>query len=157
MLQGDLEGSANWLDKAIALSPNYSQGYYSRAFSDMLAGTTDTSLPHFETALALSPLDPFVYAMHAGRSLSFMIDGEYQRAAEVGEKAARAPGAHFIIDMIALIGLSLNRDRKKAQIWADRIRSRRPDANQSLFFASFPFADSGIKNRISSALARYGF
>lgn len=157
MLQGDLESSAHWLENSITLSPNYSQGYYSSAFSDMLAGKTDTSLPHFEMALALSPLDPFVYAMHAGRSLSFVIDGDYQRAAEVGEKAARTPGAHYIVDMITLIALSLNRDQEKAQIWADRIRTRRPDASQALFFASFPFSNSGIKDKISEGLGRYGF
>lgn len=157
MLQGDLESSAHWLEKSITLSPNYSQGYYSSAFSDMLAGKTDTSLPHFEMALALSPLDPFVYAMHAGRSLSFVINGDYQSAAEVGEKAARTPGAHYIVDMITLIALSLNRDQDKARIWADRIRTRRPDASQSLFFASFPFSHTGIKDKISEGLGRYGF
>lgn len=157
MLEGDLESSANWLDRAITLSPNYSQGYYSHAFSDMLAGKTDTSLLHFDTALALSPLDPFVYAMLAGRSLSFVNDGDYQSAAEAGEKAANAHGAHFIVDMIALIAHSLNQDPKKAKFWADKIRNRRPDASQLLFFASFPFSNIGIKNKISNALGRYGF
>ncbi len=157
MLQGDLASSAYWLDKAIALSPNYSQGHYSHAFSTMLAGKTENSLPHYDTALALSPLDPFVYAMLAGRSLSLVIDGDYAQAAEAGERAAHAPGAHYIVDMIALIGHSLNEDPAKAQVWADKIRKHRPDANQSLFFASFPFSKSSIKDRLSDALGRYGF
>lgn len=157
MLQGDLERSTDWLDRAITLNPNYSQGHYSHAFTDLLSGQTKHSLPHVEKALALSPLDPFVYAMLAARSLSFVIDGEYELAAESGEKAARAPGAHFIIDMIALIAFSLNKDTKKAQFWADNIRVRRPGANQDLFFASFPFSNNEIKQTISNALAHYGF
>lgn len=157
MLQGDLERSTDWLDRAITLNPNYSQGHYSHGFTDLLSGQTQHSLPHVKKALALSPLDPFVYAMLAARSLSFVIDGEYELAAEAGEKAARAPGAHFIIDMIALIAFSLSDDTKKAQFWADNIRVRRPDANQDLFFASFPFSNNEIKQTISDALERYGF
>ena len=157
MLQGDLERSTDWLDRAITLNPNYSQGHYSHAFTDLLSGQTKHSLPHVEKALALSPLDPFVYAMLAARSLSFVIDGEYELAAESGEKAARSPGAHFIIDMIALIAFSLNKDTKKAQFWADNISVRRPGANQDLFFASFPFSNNEIKQTISDALAHYGF
>jgi TolB-like protein/Tfp pilus assembly protein PilF len=156
MLQGDLDGSVHWLDNAITLSPSYSQGYYSHAFSNLLAGKTVTSLSHFEIALALSPLDPLAYAMMSGRCLSFVNDGDFERAAEAGEKAARAPGAHFIVEMIALIAHSLNEDPAKAQIWADKIRRQRPDANQALFFSSFPFSDTKIERRISDALSCYG-
>lgn len=81
----------------------------------------------------------------------------YGKAAEAGEKAAHAPGAHYIIDMIALIAFSLNQDNPKAQYWAENIRIRRPDASQSLFFASFPFSDPRIKLIISKALSKYGF
>lgn len=157
LLDGELESSLGWLDRAIALNPNYSHGYYSHAFTDMLSGNSDISLDHFSAALALSPLDPFVYAMLAGRALSLVAKGEYESAAEAGEKAARAPGAHFIIDMIAVIAHSLNQDQKKAQFRADKIRTRRPDASEELFFASFPYANTEIKHHISDALTRYGF
>ena len=157
MLQGDLAASSNWLDKAITLSPSYSQGHYSHAFSNMLSGKTADSQQHFDKALSLSPLDPFAYAMMAGRSLSFAIDGDFQRAAEMGEKAARAPGAHYIVDMIALIGHALNSDDERARAWADKVRQRRPDANSSLFFESLPFSNPGITEKLSGALAQFGF
>lgn len=157
MLQGNLESSVTWLDRAISLNPNYSQGLYSHAFTDLLSGQTTLSLPHLEKAISLSPLDPLAYAMLAARSLSYAIDGEYELAAESGQKAARLPGAHFLIDMIALIALSLNQDQEKAQFCADNIRIRRPDADQGRFFASFPFSDPEIKNKLAGALARYGF
>lgn len=157
VLDGDLDSSIGWLDQAITLNPNYSQGYYSHAFTNMLSGNSGPSHDHFDKALALSPLDPFVYAMLAGRALSFVAEGDYESAAKVGEKAARAPGAHFIIDMIALIAHSLNHDREKAQVRSERIRMRRPDASEKLFFDSFPYSNAEIKHRISDALTRYGF
>lgn len=157
LLDGELDTSLGWLDRAIALNPNYSHGYYAHAFTDMLSGNTGVSLTHFDKALALSPLDPFVYAMLAGRALSFVNEGQYGSAAEAGEKAARAPGAHFIIDMIAVIAHALNEDQEKAQFRADKIRNRRPDASEALFFDSFPFSNTEIKHRISHALTLYGF
>lgn len=157
MLRGDLEASVSWLDKSITLSPNYSQGFYSYAFSNMLAGKTAASLDHYDTALTLSPLDPLAYAMLAGRCLSFAINGDFESAAQAGEKAAKAPGAHYIVEMIALIGHSLNDDKEHAQAWAEKIRAQRPDASQTLFFESFPFSNDNIKQRLSGALAQYGF
>jgi TolB-like protein len=157
VLDGDLDSSIGWLDQAIALNPNYSQGYYSHAFTNMLSGNSSASINHFDKALILSPLDPLVYAMLAGRALSFVAEGDYESAAEAGEKAARAPGAHFIIDMIAVIAHALNHDQNRAQIRSDRVRMRRPDASEKLFFDSFPYSNSQIKHRISQALTHYGF
>jgi len=157
VLEGDLDNSLEWLDRAINLNPNYSQGHYSHAFADILSGNSAASRTHTDTAIALSPIDPFLYAMLAARSLSFVIDGDYQQGAVAGEKAARAPGAHFLIEMIAVIAYSLNQDKMNAQFWADNIRVQRPDASQALFFGSFPFSNPQIKQRISGALSRYGF
>lgn len=157
MLRGELENSVTWLDRAITLNPNYSQGHYSHALADLLSGKTDASFPHLDTALALSPLDPLAYAMQASRALSFIIDGEYQQADLAGEKGARTPGAHYLIDMIALIACSLNSNEVGATYWAENVRRRRPDASQAAFFASFPFSCSTTRQTISSALARYGF
>ena len=120
-------------------------------------GPFSSALPHYEMALKLSPLDPFVYAMLAGCSLSQSIDGNYQEAASTGERAASSPGAHYIIDMIALIGHALNEDKALATKFAGKVRERRPDASRELFFQSFPFADAANKERLSDALAEYGF
>ena len=157
MLRGELENSVAWLDRAITLNPNYSQGHYSHAFADLLSGQTNASFPHLDTALTLSPLDPLAYAMQAARALSFIIDGEYQQADLAGEKGARTPGAHYLIDMIALIACSLNGNEAGATHWAGNVRRRRPDASQAAFFASFPFSCSTTRQTISSALKRYGF
>lgn len=157
MLQGELENSTQWLGRAITLNPNYSQGHYSHAFADFLGGQTEASFRHVDTALELSPLDPLLYAMRAARALSLVIDEDYEDAELHAEEAARTPGAHYLIDMIALIACSLNGSRERAERWAGHIRKRRPDANQSLFFASFPFSSDTLRKRLAGALARYDF
>ena len=52
------------------------------------------------------------------------------------EGNAQAPGAHFLIAMIAVAAHSLNGEQDKAKTWASNVRNRRPDANSAQFFAS---------------------
>ena len=156
-LQEDLERSTDWLGRSIALSPNYSHGHYSHAFIDIMSARPENAVMHVETAFELSPLDPFLYAMFGIRALSNVIEGDYKSAAEWAEKAARAPGAHFLIAMIAVAANSLAGYQERAQFWVDDIRSRRPDANQQHFFASFPFSSAEVRRKISDELRIYGF
>ena len=155
-LQKDLERSNDWLDRSIVLSPNYSHGHYSHAFTDILSARPENALAHVDTAFKLSPLDPFVYAMFGVRALSFVVEGDYKSAAEWAEKAARAPGSHFLIAMIAVTANSLNHNQETAQFWVNNIRSRRVDANQRHFFASFPFSNAEVRRKISDTLAICG-
>ncbi len=40
-LVGDLDGGLPWLERATALSPNYAQGIYARAWTETLAGQAE--------------------------------------------------------------------------------------------------------------------
>jgi len=156
-LEGALESSFDWLDRAITLSPNYAQCIYSRAFTDVLSGSAASARSHVDAALQLSPLDPLLYGMRGVRSLSFVTEGDFGNAASWAEKAARSPGAHYLITMIAVIAHSLDGNVEKAAYWATVVRDRKPDACAAQFFDSFPFADPKARERISSALGAYGF
>ncbi len=155
-LEGELESSFDWLDRALTLNPNYAQCIYSRAFTDVLSGRPDNALRHVDQASSLSPLDPLLYAMRGVRTLSLITEGDFDNAAVWGEKAARSAGAHYLITMIAVIAHSLDRNDEKAAFWADIVRKRKQDACAQQFFQSFPFTDPDTRNRISGALARFG-
>lgn len=156
-LLDDLECSNEWVARATALNPNYAQGFYARSVTDMLAGKTAAALAHSDRALALSPLDPLKFGMLAGRTMIHMINGDYERAAKAGERAARAPGAHFLVAFSTMIAHSLNKNHSRAQYWADYIRKQRPDANQASFFTLLPISNVKIRQLMSDVLARYGF
>ncbi len=155
-LEGALESSFDWLDRALTLSPNYAQCIYSRAFTDVVSGNAASARSHVDDALQLSPLDPLLYGMRGVRSLSFVTEGDYENAAPWAEKAARSPGAHYLISMLAVIAHSLDGNDDKASTWADVVRGRKSDACAAQFFESFPFSDPETRERISGALARFG-
>ena len=56
-LEGDLESSLAWLERATSISPNYAQGIYARAWTESLRGAPSTARTHVDLAMRLSPLD----------------------------------------------------------------------------------------------------
>ncbi len=156
-IEGNIDDGVGWLDRAISQSPNYAQGIYARAWADTIAGRGEQGRENVELALSLSPLDPFRYAMLGVRAFAFFLRGELAEAAVLADEAARSPGAHVLIAMIAVALHGANGDQAKAQKWAENVRVRAPKVSQREFFQSFPFDDLPARERISKALAARGF
>jgi TolB-like protein len=157
LLRSDLDGSLPWLDRANALNPNYAQAKYSRAWVEALQGAAAKSRSNVDQAIALSPLDPMLYAMLAVRAFSHIVLDEPARAADWAERAARSPGAHALIEMIAVASHGLNQDDARARYWAASARARDPSLSKATFLRAFPFQDAHTRKRISETLERYGF
>jgi TolB-like protein len=156
-LTGEIDASLGWFERAIQLNPNYAQALYSRAWSEMIMGQSEQSQHDVDAALSRSPLDPLRYAMSATRALSHLQREERPLAAEWAENAARAPGAHHLIGLIAVACHHLNGDQQSAARWADRIRRRTLAVTSESFFRSFPFADRATQMQIGIALQAHGF
>ena len=155
-LEGDLDGSQGWLERATTISPSYAQAIYARAWTHALSGRGPDGKSDADAAMALSPLDPLHYAMLATRALGHLVCREDAEAARWAERAARAPGAHVLIAAIALAAHQLNGDPARAAAWAANVRERAGSLRQRDFFRSFPFADPGARERLAAAFAAYG-
>jgi hypothetical protein len=86
-----------------------------------------------------------------------MVIGEDLAAAQWAERAARAPGAHVLIAMIACATHAITGDDRRATEWAANVRSRNPVLTRADFFRSFPMKSEVTKARLASALERCGF
>src|SRR5690606_24300407 len=75
-LEGDLDGSSAWLERATTISPSYAQAIYARAWTHALSGRGPEGKADADVAMALSPLDPLHYAMVATRALGHVVCGE---------------------------------------------------------------------------------
>lgn len=157
LLRGDLDGSLPWLERANLLSPNYAQATYSRAWTQSMLGMAAESQANVTAALAWSPLDPLVYAMWAVRAFCHIGLGERAEAAATAERAANSPGAHALIEMIAVVGHGLNGDAERAAVWTRSALARSPDLTAAEFFRAFPFRDPATQSTIAEVLARFGF
>jgi TolB-like protein len=156
-LEGDLESSLAWLERATLISPNYAQGIYARAWTESLAGRGLDGRRNVDLAMRLSPLDPLYYAMLATRAFAHMVMREDVAAADWAERAARSPGAHVLIAMIAVAAHALVDDEIRAASWAANVRSRNSALTRSDFFRAFPMMSEATRSRVSSALMRFRF
>jgi TolB-like protein len=156
-LEGDLDSSLAWLERATSLSPNYAQGIYARAWAETLAGRGAEGRRHVDLAMRLSPLDPLYYAMLATRALGHMVAAENAEAAAWAERGAHAPGAHVLIALIATAAQALAGNEERATAWAAEVRERNPALTRDDFFRAFPMQGAAARARIAGALGRFGF
>jgi TolB-like protein len=156
-LEGDLDRSLAWLERATSLSPNYAQGIYAQAWTEFMADTTASARQHVDLAMQLSPLDPLYYAMLALRGLTHIAAGDEQTGAEWAERGARAPGAHALIAMIAAAAQALAGNHEQARRWAAEVRDRNPALTRDDFFGAFPMRSESMRKRVTAALEALGF
>lgn len=156
-LEGELDSSLIWLERATSISPHYAQGLYARAWSEILVGRAEDSRLHVDLAMRLSPLDPLHYAMLGTRAFTHMARGEDEEAASWAERAARSPGAHVLIAMIAVAAHALKGDVARATLWAANVRERNSTLSREDFSRAFPMKLDPMRSRVLHALAQLGF
>ena len=156
-LEGDLQTSLGWLERATSLSPHYAQGLYARAWAESLADRSLESREHVDLAMRLSPLDPMHYAMVGTRSFTHMVRGEDAEAAAWAERAARSPGAHVLIAMIAAVANALAGNPTQARAWVQNVNARNPNLRSEDFFRAFPMQTETARARVVGALSSLGY
>jgi TolB-like protein/DNA-binding winged helix-turn-helix (wHTH) protein/Flp pilus assembly protein TadD len=156
-LEGDLDRALAWIDRSVSLSPNYAQGLYARAWTETIAGSGAEGRRDVDLSMRLSPLDPLYYAMLGTRGFTHMLDGEYSEAVKWCERAARSPGAHVLIAMIAAAAQWLVGNEDVARRWAANVRERNPALTSTDFFGAFPLRSDSMRKQVSGALQALGF
>jgi TolB-like protein/Tfp pilus assembly protein PilF len=155
-LEGRLEDSIEWFDRAINISPSFAQGVYNRGLVGTMVGRLERADADLALALDLSPLDPLAYAMVSSRALLQVQLDDYEEAADLGARAATMPGAHKHIELIAAITAQLAGRREDAQHWLARACKEDPDLTSEVFFRSFPFAPTHAREVIERSLSELG-
>jgi hypothetical protein len=102
-------------------------------------------------------LDPLYYAMLGTRAFAHMAVAEDAAAAAWAERAARSPGAHVLIAMIATVAHALAGNRGSAGSWAAKVRERNSSLRRDDFFRAFPMKSEELRARVSRALADHRF
>lgn len=156
-LESDLGHARSWLERATALSPNYAQGMYALAWTNTISGAGTDDRNQLDLAMRLSPLDPLYYAMLGARGFTHIAKGEYDEALDWTERAARAPGAHVFMALLAAATQALAGNRSRAAAWAADVRRRGPLIDSADFFRGYPVKAEPMRSRIATALQGLGF
>lgn len=156
-LEDAFDDSIFWIGKAIELNPNYAQAHYALGMINVLTGQTEPAMTSSGSALRLSPIDPLTYGMIGVRSFGSLQRGNLEAAATLADRAARMPGAHFVISMIAAAMNDIAGHPDRATSWSATVREKRPDASRDQFFNSLRFVPGETRRRLDAALVRQGF
>jgi TolB-like protein/DNA-binding SARP family transcriptional activator len=144
------------IDQALAVNPNYAQGFYAKGFIGIHANADEASLPSLDKAQRLSPYDPLLFAMKSSRAISLANQGRYDEAASWAIRGTQEPNAHFHIYAVAAACLELAGRSSDARNNAGWVLQRRPDYTVGIFQRSFPHKDEASRERMLAALARTG-
>ncbi|MEM8660325.1 MAG: transcriptional regulator, partial [Pseudomonadota bacterium] len=155
-LQADPAASLPWLKRALAVNPSFAQGYYAHGLASVMSGHSAEALQDSKQALALSPLDPFLYGFHGIRAFYFIAEGEYLQAYEWAVSAARQPGAIPVMDLIAAAASHLAKRSEEAKRWVEKAQKRKPDVSIDYLFTALPFCDGSIRRKITESLHASG-
>lgn len=156
-LESDLDSASSWLERATSLSPNYAQGLYALAWTNTIAGADQDGGERLDLAMRLSPLDPLYYAMLGARGFTHIAREEYSEAVIWTEQAARSPGAHVFMALLAAVTHALAGDRTRAKAWAADVRERGPQLSSIDFFRGYPVRAEPMRTKISDVLQSLGF
>ena len=89
--------------------------------------------------------------------MSYLVLEDPAQAALWAERAAKAPGAHALIEMIAATAHGLNGNAGKARAWADSVRARAAHLDKADFLRAFPFRDLPTRARVTGMLGKLDF
>jgi len=84
---GDLENGAAFVDRALALDPNLASAWTFSGWLRTFLGQREVALEHFERAMRLSPLDPFMFSALNGTALVYFLTGNYEEATSWATRA----------------------------------------------------------------------
>ena len=155
-LEGEIENSVPWVERAIALSPSYAQAIYSRAWTDMILSQGEASQRNARTAIHLSPVDPLRYAMIAIDGFTETMLGDKQKGAALVDRAAREPRAHVMIAVMAAVCQVWAGNEERTRYWKNEAKLRGSYVTGDVFLNSFPFADGPLRRRVMEALSIAG-
>jgi DNA-binding winged helix-turn-helix (wHTH) protein/tetratricopeptide (TPR) repeat protein len=153
-LIGSPEDSLSWLERSLAVNPNFAQAYYAHGLASLMSNDDSASTGHQDASLAieLSPLDPLLYGFYGVRAWSYIAAGDYEAARFWTNKAARQPGALMMMDVMACIASSLAGYKEEAASWAARAKKRNPKLTSDYFFRALPFNAGSMRDKITLAL-----
>jgi TolB-like protein/class 3 adenylate cyclase len=86
----ELDDGIAYLDRALVLNPNLAAAWYVSAWLKVYIGEPEVAIERLARAIRLSPLDPFIFRMHAGIAYAHFFAGRYDEASSWAEKAVRA-------------------------------------------------------------------
>jgi TolB-like protein len=122
----DLEDGAAYVNQAVALNTNHAPAHHFSGWIKVWLGEPDLALQHFDHAMRLSPVDPFIYFNLHGAAHALFFAGRFDEAIERALAALREQPDHNGALRIAVASMAKGGRRHEAASMLVRLRSSDP-------------------------------
>lgn len=151
-----VELATHLLDRALAIDPNNAWGLMRRGWTDTYAGRSREALDAFDRAEALSPLDPFLFNIHFGRSVAARMLGDYDEALRLIHVGMHEnPGCTWVYRVLAGT-YTLMGDKAAADDALHKLMQHYPHLTVSYLMACIPPSARDFQPDYVAALQRMG-
>ncbi|MEM9313586.1 MAG: hypothetical protein AAGA95_03080 [Pseudomonadota bacterium] len=155
-LRGEIEQSEPWFARARELNPCSALAHYNMGLAHVMTGQTDDIEQLIHRATSMSPIDPLSYAFLGTRAFGHLFEGDAVSASDWSERAANAPLAHHLIDLIAMVCAVSAGNLERARARRDRALERHSDCSLDNFFRAFPVRNPESRRNVTQAFAQMG-
>ncbi len=124
---GEIEMAIGEMQTAIAVNPNFAGGHYGLGFAYHYgAGQSEKSLPHFDTALRLSPRDPLRWLTLTIKGSALRVLGRHDEAIAHCRQACQLPDSGFLPHMHIATALAEAGQKSEAQAAVEKAMQLEP-------------------------------
>ncbi len=155
-LNGEFDESIERLNYAIEINPNYALAYHGLGYTLALGGMPADAVAQFDTALRLSPKDPFRWAFKTMRAYSLLQLKDYDNAVEWGRRAIRDNESMFwpYVPVSSALG-HLGRIEEAEKVFAGLLRVK-PDFSSTTIHETLRFRNASDREHLLSGLYKAG-
>ncbi len=126
LLVGDLDSGAAFVDRALALDPNFARAWNASGWVRAYRGELEVAIEHQARAMRLSPLDPVLYHMQVGTAYAHMLAGSFDEASMWAERAFRVEPNYHPAAIVTAASNALAGRLDEASQAMDRLRQIDP-------------------------------
>ena len=141
---------------ALRINANAAPAWMWSAAAQAWMGNGPRATEEINKAIALSPYDPLMYAYNAYASISYLVDGQYERAIECSLRSLRENRTYTAAYRQLVIALVLAGRENEARASARRLLELEPGLTVAGFRRRYPGSASPHANIFCDALARAG-
>jgi TolB-like protein len=153
---GDLDNSAAFIDRALALNPNLSAAWNLSGWVRAYRGELDLAIEHQGRAMRLSPIDPFLYNMQVGTAFAHFLADRYDEASEWANGALREQPNYPAATRILAASKALAGQLSGAQEAMARLRDLDPSLRLSTLGEVYPLRRREDLAKLAEGLRKAG-
>ena len=127
----DVEDGAAFVNRALALNPNFATAWHSSGWVNVLLGEHEEAINRFERGMRLSPFDSLIFRAQGGTAQAHLLSGRFNEASLWADKALRERRGYRPAIRVAAASNALAGRMTEAQTAMAYLREIDPDLRLS--------------------------